>query len=410
MDDDPPDLSIKEEKLRELFEKFWIEKNHELEATIDFEVANRLETYVQPLVDKVKSLEEKLVIAEKEIKEIRTKKMTFGGVAEKSKMFEAGASLAAPQTYRARTPSPASRTANPQVAPIPRQPPRPRRASTTTYTEEISLDEIRRSFRKCRREIRVSPITLEHIRLMYVALTNDNNTYPDVTLATGESHEEARLEAARDFFLDELNMEHHQFKIEKVEYMSDYDKATMIVTMQDEKFVTKAFMRKAAVRNQALKVTNSWPSFSFQRRRAIFDLILEAKTKYPDNIYQARLGAQDLEIHEKQKGGYFHNIPLNMFLDMMGTSPEDIPAFYKMQEKSRGRNLNKRGPPTPEQVDRTAAQRPKPDEAASTDATVGATNGASGVEAKGESGADLLSESPVEGEKTDSSVSEDGVL
>ena len=68
MGEDPPDIN--EEKIRELFEKMWLEKNTELEASIDFEVAKRLETYNKPLVDKVKSLEEKLLQAEKEIKEI----------------------------------------------------------------------------------------------------------------------------------------------------------------------------------------------------------------------------------------------------------------------------------------------------------------------------------------------------
>ena len=419
MGEDPPDIN--EEKIRELFEKMWLEKNTELEASIDFEVAKRLETYNKPLVDKVKSLEEKLLQAEKEIKEIRTKKMTFGEVAEKTRLFEGGATLGAPPAYnRARTPSPSARTTVPYVAPAPRQPPRPRRPSITSYTEDIPIEEIRRSFRQCRKEVRISPVTLEHIRLMYVGLTNDHKLYQDSVLATGESHQEARMEAARDFFLDELNMEDHMFQIEKVEYMTDFDKATMIVTMKDEKFATKAFIRKAAVKNQALKVTNSWPSFSFQRRRAIFDLVLEAKAKFPDRIYQARLGAQDLEVHEKNKGGYFHSIPLNMFLEMMGTSQDQIPGFFKAQEKSRGRNPNKRGPPTPDQAERTAAQRPKPDDEAtdesssgeaSTGATTdGATSGPVGVSAGGESGAVIDSESIVEGEKTNSSASEDGVL
>ena len=50
-------------------------------------------------------------------------------------------------------------------------------------------------------------------------------------------------------------MEEHQFAIEKLEYMA-IDKATMIATMKDNKFVTKALISR--------------PSFSFQIRRAIF--------------------------------------------------------------------------------------------------------------------------------------------
>ena len=260
-----------------------------------------------------------------------------------------GDTLAAPQdTWRARTPSPAA--SRPAATPAPRPPQRPRRPSITSYTEDIPIDEIRRSFRDCKKEVRVSPVTIEHIRCMYVGLTDDQADYTDQEIATGKRHEEARLEAARDFFLDELNMEEHQFKIEKVEYMAN-GSSTMIVTMREEKHVTKAFMRKAAVRNEALKVNNSWPSFSFQRRRAIFDLIIEAKKRFPDKIFQARLGAQDIEIHEKPKGGYFYGIPLNMFLEMMGTSLDALPGFCKFQEKSRGRTLNKRGPPSPEQKD-----------------------------------------------------------
>ena len=88
---------------------------------------------------------------------------------------------------------------------------------------------------------------------MYVGLTNNHNTYPDHILATNDSHKEARFEAAWDFFFNEFNMQEHQFQIEKVAYMTDYDKATMIVTMCDDKYVTKAIIRKAAVRNTAKK-------------------------------------------------------------------------------------------------------------------------------------------------------------
>ena len=357
MQQEPPDPGLTEDLIKIHIEKYWIEKNEELEASIDFEVSKRLEGYTKPLVDQIKLLEERLVMAEKELHELKTKNMTFGDVATKTRLFESGASLAAPQSFtRTRSPSPATRSGATGSAPAPRPPPRPRRPSTTTYTEDISIDEVRRNFRECKKQIRISPITLEHIRCMYVGLTNDTKPYPDSVIATGESHAEARLEAARDYFTDELNMEEHQFAIDKVEYMGN-DKATMIVTMKDEKFVARAFMRKAAVRNNTLKVTNSWPNFSFQRRRAIFDLIVEAKSHIPDSIYQARPGAQDIEIYEKHKGGFFHSIPLNLFLDMMGTTPEAIPGFYKAQEKSRGRNLNKRGPPTPEQANRAAAQR-----------------------------------------------------
>ena len=407
MNDKPPDPGIMEEQARAFFEKFWLEKNRELEASIDFEVATRLEHYTKPLVEKIKDLGDRLEAANKEIHDLKTKKMTFGfgGVAQKTRIFEAGATLAAPQTItRARTPSPAS-SARPTASatPAPRPPPRPRRASITSYNEEIPIEEIRQSFRDCKREVRVSPITIEHIRVMYVALTNDETDYSDREIATGEKHAEARIEAARDYFLDELNMEEYQFRIEKVEYMAN-GSDTMIVTMREEKQVTRAFLRKAAVRNEALKVNNSWPGFSFHRRRAIFDLITEAKTKFPDYVYQARLGAQDLEIHEKAKGGYFHNIPLNMFLEMMDTRLEDIPGFGKFQEKSRGRSMNKRGPSSPEQQDRAAAQRAKTDDERDTEEStpVAETEGKSGVVSDNES------ISMTQGEKKDTEASKDG--
>ena len=220
MQQEPPDPGLTEDLIKIHIEKYWIEKNEELEASIDFEVSKRLEGYTKPLVDQIKLLEERLVMAEKELYELKTKKMTFGDVATKTRLFESGASLAAPQSLtRTRTPSPATRTGATGPAP-PRPPPRPRRPSTTTYTEDITIDEVRRSFRECKKQIRISPITLEHIRCMYVGLTHDTKPYPDNVIATGESHAEARLEAARDYFTDELNMEEHQFSIDKVEYMA----------------------------------------------------------------------------------------------------------------------------------------------------------------------------------------------
>ena len=123
-------------------------------------MAKRLEHYTKPLVEKIKDLEARVVTAEREIREIKTTKMTFGGVAQKTRIFETGATLAAPHNnLRARTPSPAA--SRPAATPAPRPPQRPRRPSITSYTEDIPIDEIRRSFRDSKKEVRVSPVTIK---------------------------------------------------------------------------------------------------------------------------------------------------------------------------------------------------------------------------------------------------------
>ena len=116
-------------------------------------------------------------------------------------------------------------------------------------------------------------------------------------------------------------MQEHQFQIEKVAYMTDYDKATMIVTMSEDKHVTITFIGKAAVRKSALKVNHSWPSFSFKRRKAIFNMIIEARTKYPDTVYKARPGAQTLKFMRNKKGIFQHHSPQNVLGNDGGHHP-----------------------------------------------------------------------------------------
>ena len=171
---------------------------------------------------------------EKETQEIRTKKMTFGGVAQKSLIFEAGSSSLAPpaSTQRTRTPSPGGRPAGTGPAPAPRPAPRIRRPSTTEITEDISIDEIRQQFRECKKKIKIGPVTLEHVRCMYVGLTNDRVAYSDHEVANGDRFRNARTEAAADFFRDELNMEEHMFKVLSAEFFGEATMATMLVNTE----------------------------------------------------------------------------------------------------------------------------------------------------------------------------------
>ena len=408
MGEEPKPPDPREADLKPILLKILEDQSDEFEKTINYIVEKKLDERVKPLEDMLKNKEERIHFLEKEIKELRNKKLSFSNVAQKSLIFENNtASLAPPAPTASRTPSPASRPGYGTTTTTERPPvTRSRRPSTTTITDVITEEEVRRSFKDCKRKIQISPITLEHIRVMYVGLTNDMDIHPDYVIADGESHEEARKEAAADYFRDELNMEDHQFSIHAVQYKRNWSEATMIVTMTDEKYVTKALRRKAEVRNDTLKVNNCWPHFSFQRRRALFDLIKAARDRHPGTNFQVRLGATDFEIHEKPSGGHYHQIPMNFFLSLVEADPDSVPGFYKLQEKSRGRGNRKRGPSTPEHSDQSVSQRPREDqdesilgEDSSTDNT-GDTEGESGSASNGR-------ESLTTGERNNSKVNKD---
>ena len=224
---------------------------------------------------------------------------------------------------------------------------RPSTSATTRQSQEVS-DQ----FYASRHKIIIKPVTLEQISSAYTTLTSDTSNFTPKELTQGEKFDEARVTAASDFLIYELNMCPDDFKLVKVEYLRDLSKQSMVVTLGDPDQTKKCLVQKARTRNDEVSVNQHWPHVSFNRRQALFRLMREAKKKNEGYNYQLRLGHDDLVVHAKEPGGLYRPVSLREFCVI-----EDLPLMGATHEKAPGRDRGlkgKRENSTPEHRDQAA--------------------------------------------------------
>ena len=205
----------------------------------------------------------------------------------------------------------------------------------------------------------IKPVTLEHISSAYTTLTSDASNFTPEELTQGEKFDEARVTAASDFLIYELNMCPADFRLVKVEYLRDLSKQSMVINLGDPDQTKKCLVQKARTRNDEVSVNQHWPHVSFNRRQALFRLMREAKQNNVGYNYQLRLGHDDLVVNIKEPGGMYRPVSLREFCVV-----EDLPLMGATHEKAPGRDrglYGKRENSSPEHRDQAANKSAKID-------------------------------------------------
>ena len=321
--------------IREFVQKILDEQSEEIDNAIAFEVETKYE-------ERFKVFEELLSLRDKRIEELEKKvsdlegKRTFsslhstfpGTVSNVRNMFERQAPRQTPPPVN-RAPAttvaqPAPRTA--QSSPNPSTP-SPSTSAPATQQHVLPPDSVANQFTMNKKKVLLYPVTEKHIVTCYQVLTNDLAIYSTNEVLFGEKHEEARRDAAIDFFRDEICLESHRYRMEKVEYHETLSRQTLIVTMENEAMVKRAHISAAQVKNSNVKLETSWPSFTYHRRRRLFDWVKAAKEKNPGTMFQVRLGINDLQAFMKEPGDYYHPIPLAYFAELAGEDFASLPPL-----------------------------------------------------------------------------------
>ena len=241
----PPDI-------RKFFKALLIEESEEIDNAIAFEVETKFEERFAIFEEKLKERDDKIEQLEREIallkkKDSRSSPFSFSASSERppatsfAGLFGNTVTTVRQQFERQASPSilvptpeaPAQRTGASSVSSQTSRPTTPTPTPSTTPAP-LTPEEIRRQFTLCKKKILISPVTEGHIKSNFQMRTGDINPYSQHEILFGASHEQARMDAAIDFFRDEILFEHHEYKIDKVEYHSILSKTTLIGTLKTE--------------------------------------------------------------------------------------------------------------------------------------------------------------------------------
>ena len=137
------------------------------------------------------------------------------------------------------------------------------------------------------------PVTLDNIR---------HFSFDKSILTTEEfnedKHNEARIDAAKEFIEIELKLDQNEINIENAKLAPKADSKILWINTTEHN-VKKLYARAAAIKNKNIQLFTYYPAELWERKIALDKNLKEARSNNANLRTQIRLGVDDLELHTK---------------------------------------------------------------------------------------------------------------
>ena len=170
----------------------------------------------------------------------------------------------------------------------------------------------------------IYPVDIDPVLALYQQRTGDMSIYENDFIKTDKKFDNAKLDAAGEFFSKELSL--NRLNIKSVHINRELDMKMMYVKLGSIREAKIIFARVAQLAKDGLlrtnKVINYFPSIVYERKMAILHLLRVKRQTDKESKYQIRMEFNNVEVHRKMNGTqYFRRIPLTEITDNIDSLP-----------------------------------------------------------------------------------------